>query len=181
MIGSRIHVPSLKLTVFRTWKWMVGILFPFLLGPSLFSWAFAVSFRECIFSSWWFFPTHLKNMLVKLDHLPRVSGWKFQKYVSCHHLATRSMLIYSQYFTIHFFGIFGPLGCIWHKFSSSIEISSLITRPIQFTCSGWRTWSTATRWCSSCCPGNQMEFLRGFMVFFSWVAELVAYTGNSLE
>ena len=24
-------------------------------------------------------------MLVKLDHLPRVSGWTFQKYLSCHH------------------------------------------------------------------------------------------------
>ena len=24
-------------------------------------------------------PTHLKNMLVKLDHLPQFSGWKFQK------------------------------------------------------------------------------------------------------
>ena len=24
-------------------------------------------------SSWWLFPTHLKNMLVKLDHLPK--GW----------------------------------------------------------------------------------------------------------
>ena len=32
-------------------------------------------------------PTHLKNMLVKLDHAtPRRKGWKFQKYLSCHHL-----------------------------------------------------------------------------------------------
>ena len=22
-------------------------------------------------SSWWFFPTHLKNMLIKLDHFPK--------------------------------------------------------------------------------------------------------------
>ncbi len=32
-----------------------------------------------------FSPTHLKNMLVKLDHFPKPSGWKFQKYLSCHH------------------------------------------------------------------------------------------------
>ena len=25
-------------------------------------------------SSWWFQPTHLKNMLVKLDHFPKVRG-----------------------------------------------------------------------------------------------------------
>ena len=39
-------VPSLKLTV-RIWKWMVGRRSGFLLGPGLFSGAFAVSFTEC--------------------------------------------------------------------------------------------------------------------------------------
>ena len=30
-------------------------------------------------------PTHLKNMLVKLDHFPRVRGENVKKYLSCHH------------------------------------------------------------------------------------------------
>ena len=45
---------SLKLTV-RTWKWMVGRRFfddTFLLGFSLFSGAFAVSFKECTSTKW---------------------------------------------------------------------------------------------------------------------------------
>ncbi len=29
--------------------------------------------------------THLKNMLVTMDHFPKY-GWKFKKYLSCHHL-----------------------------------------------------------------------------------------------
>ena len=140
----------------------------------------------------------------------------------------RSMLIYSQYFTIHFFGIFGPLGCIWsisfHRliFQKSSKSSILIGlkplfspsilgvfpphpylwfnthlsfdgrppsfhkslpwfgRPIQFTCSGWRTWSTAARWCSSCCPGNQMVSKLSCWVGslhgeFSWIAGLLWY------
>ena len=32
--------------------------------------------------------THLKNMLVKLDHFSKFSGWKFQKSLSCHHYHT---------------------------------------------------------------------------------------------
>ena len=40
-----VFVPSLNLTN-RPWKWMVGIRGSFLLGPGLFSGAFAVSFRE---------------------------------------------------------------------------------------------------------------------------------------
>ena len=38
-------IPSLKLTWLRTWKWMVGILSRFLLGPGLFSGAMSVSGR----------------------------------------------------------------------------------------------------------------------------------------
>ena len=30
-------------------------------------------------SSWWLNPIHLKNMFVKLDHLPRDPGWKLKK------------------------------------------------------------------------------------------------------
>ena len=37
-------------------------------------------------TGWWFFPTHLKHMLVKFGNLPQFSGWKFQKYLSCHQL-----------------------------------------------------------------------------------------------
>ena len=29
--------------------------------------------------------THLKNMLVKLDHFPKYIGMKIKKYLSCHH------------------------------------------------------------------------------------------------
>ena len=37
-------------------------------------------------TGWWFFPTHLKNMLVQIGNLPQISGRKFQEYLSCHHL-----------------------------------------------------------------------------------------------
>ena len=30
--------------------------------------------------------THLKNMIVKLDHLPKGSGWNLKRCSSCHHL-----------------------------------------------------------------------------------------------
>ena len=40
-------LPSLKLTA-RPWKWMIGRLSRFLLGPGLFSGAFGVSFGEYI-------------------------------------------------------------------------------------------------------------------------------------
>ena len=35
-------------------------------------------------TSWWFQP--LWKILVQLDHLPNISGWKWQKYLSFHHL-----------------------------------------------------------------------------------------------
>ena len=48
-------------------------------------------------SGWWFFATHLKNMLVKLDHFPKDRGENI-KHLSCHH---------QQY--VHFpFKIFKP-------------------------------------------------------------------------
>ena len=36
-----------------------------------------------LYSSWW--STHLKNMIVKLDHSPRDRD-ENKKYLSCHHL-----------------------------------------------------------------------------------------------
>ena len=41
-------------------------------------------FFVVISSSWWFFATPLKNMLVKLDHFPKDRG-ENEKYLSCHH------------------------------------------------------------------------------------------------
>ena len=35
---------------------------------------FYVKFPGSNLTSWWFFPTHLKNMRVKLDHFPKVWG-----------------------------------------------------------------------------------------------------------
>ena len=38
-------------------------------------------------NSWWFQPIWTKYAQVKLgENLPQVSGWTFQKYLSCHHL-----------------------------------------------------------------------------------------------
>ncbi len=34
-------------------------------------------------TSWWFQP--LRKNLVKMGTFPKYSGWKFQKYLSCHH------------------------------------------------------------------------------------------------
>ena len=46
-------------------------------------------------ASWWFFPTHLKNMIVKLDHFPKVRK-EFQKYLSCHHLVSNFQLLMEE-------------------------------------------------------------------------------------
>ena len=40
---------------------------------------------ENTITGWWFFPTHLKNMS-QIGNVPQFSGWKCQKYLSCHHL-----------------------------------------------------------------------------------------------
>ena len=44
--------------------------------------------------SWWFHP--IWNILVKLDHFPKHSGWKFQKYLSCHQLVNTWDLSYTR-------------------------------------------------------------------------------------
>ena len=49
-------------------------------------------------SSWWFQP--IWKILVKLDHLPQFSGWKFQKYLSCHHLDNMAMPQIIQFYKV---------------------------------------------------------------------------------
>ena len=55
-------------------------------GPTLYRWCFFWS--SGLVGGW---TTHLKNMRKsKWVHLPQFSGWKFQKYLSCHHLVVDS-------------------------------------------------------------------------------------------
>ena len=51
----------------------------FLSGKSCPNLHFVRVHFPAMLSNWWFSPTHLKNMLVKLDHFSRDPGWKFQK------------------------------------------------------------------------------------------------------
>ena len=46
-----------------------------------------VSLPGVYFTSWWFQPIW-KICSSKWVHLPQFSGWKFQKYLSCHHPVT---------------------------------------------------------------------------------------------
>ena len=60
------------------WRWLVGFLLEKVCPGSSYEWSY--------YSRVGGWPTRLKNMLVKLDHLPRDPG-ENKKYLSCHHLA----------------------------------------------------------------------------------------------
>ena len=54
--------------------------------PVFFKWSLQEELFTTIIPSWWLNHPLQKICSSKWAHLPQVSGWKFQKYLSCHHL-----------------------------------------------------------------------------------------------
>ena len=72
----------------------VGPGAPFDLSESVF-WAGCQGLNTS--SSWWFEPTHLQNMLVKMGIFTQVGG-ENNTYLSCHHLVFGALGINNGYF-----------------------------------------------------------------------------------
>ena len=91
---SQIGSSDLKMIPVRDkkniWPQPIGVTDIILINPHSKAKFYQYSIEFAISASCWFFPTHLKNMLVKMEHFPKDRG-ENSNCLSCHHLVFKGM------------------------------------------------------------------------------------------
>ena len=116
---STIYIPSLQRShrvYIYPWKSMVGRWFLFFpsRGWSIFR-GVVVRLRDAYLVGGW--TTHLKN-ISQIGSFPQGSGWKFQKYLSCHQPDVYFYMPTPHHQNHHVYSIWAPLIDRWHSLTS---------------------------------------------------------------